>query len=106
MQHDLADSETLHRIATVTLDEASILKRSSEIEAERETAIRDLMAVGSVMLESGIAGPYSLLLSRREQRLHFRLKGPEQTETITLPLAPFRSVIKDYYKDVSVDLVV
>lgn len=97
MQYNSALPEGVHKIATVTLDDASITRRSREVEAERETAIRDLMAVGHIRLESGVAGPYSLLLSRRDQRLHFRFKGPEATETISLPLAPFRGVIKDYF---------
>lgn len=97
MQHDTSHHESAFRIAAVTLDQASIIRRSSEVEAERETAIRDLMAVGSIRPESRILGPYSLLLSLHDQRLHFRLKGPAETEIISLPLAPLRGVIKDYF---------
>lgn len=96
--HPIAShDDPARRIATVTLDDASIIRRSLEIEAERETAIRDLMAVGAITPASGVTGPFSLLLSLREQRLNFRFKGPETTEVITLPLAPFRGVIKDYF---------
>lgn len=89
-------------IASVTLDEASIAKRSAEAEHERQVAITDLIGTGSMAVVdphfSPLPGPYALFASVREQRLMLELtgKGGRQCD-IALAMAPFRSVIKDYF---------
>lgn len=102
MQHSETLAEkpgTIHRdILAITLDDALIKRRSPEVESEREVAMRDLIVQNQFRPESGISGPFSLFLSVREQRLSFALTGKDGVdETLALPLAPLRGVIKDYF---------
>lgn len=84
------------------LDDASIARRSVEAEHERQVAITDLVGTGSISVVDPhfmpLPGPYELFASVREQRLMLKLtgKGGKQCD-IALVLAPFRSVIKDYF---------
>lgn len=98
MHHANLQSDPMRDILQVTLDDALIKRRSQEVEYERSAALRDLMHGNQFTLESGLEGPFSLFLSVREQRLHFDLTNQAgQSDTITLPLAPLRGVIKDYF---------
>jgi uncharacterized protein (UPF0262 family) len=93
----------LQRIAAITLDEHTVLKRSPAIEHEREAAITDLLTDNRFAPLSGFAGPFHLHLAVEENRLAIELRtpgeGPEAgpSETIMLPLAPFRRIVKDYF---------
>ena len=55
------------RIARITLDEATILRRNADIEQEREVAMRDLEADNAFTplraAERGQQGPWSLYLA-------------------------------------------
>jgi uncharacterized protein (UPF0262 family) len=86
------------RIAAITLDERSVLRRSPEIEHERAAAIADLLQGNSFAPESGHAGPFNLHLSVEENRLAIEISGADgASETIQLPLGPFRRIVKDYF---------
>jgi len=86
------------RIAAITLDERSVLRRSPEIENERAAAISDLLHGNSFAPISGQAGPYSLRLAVEESRLVIDVTGAAgETETIQLALGPFRRIVKDYF---------
>ena len=90
------------RIASVTLDDASIARRSMEAEHERQVAITDLIGTGSIAVIdphfSPLPGPYELFASVREGRLMLRLTGHGGKQCdIALALAPFRILIKDYF---------
>ena len=90
------------RIASVTLDEASIAKRSAEAEHERQVAITDLQGTGQVRVVdphfTPMQGPFSLHVSIRDGRLVLQLTGAQQKEcTIALTLNALRSVIRDYF---------
>jgi len=86
------------RIAAITLDERSVVRRSPEIEHERATAIADLLHANKFVPNSGQAGPFSLHLAVEENRLAIGISGSDGTsETILLPLAPFRRIVKDYF---------
>jgi uncharacterized protein (UPF0262 family) len=90
----------MSRITNVTLDDASIIRRTPEVEHERRVAMADLIEANAFALTGTEAqtGPYALFLSVRENRLTLRLTNTEaQTRDIVLPLAPFRRVIKDYF---------
>jgi len=95
-------SDPRRRIATVTLDERSIVRRSVEVEHERAVAIYDLLEENSftpVELEAQEAGPYRLQLSLADNRLVLDIactQGRGATRVL-LPLAPFRTLIKDYF---------
>ena len=87
-------------IAKVTLDDASIIRRNAEVEHERRVALTDLIHANDVTLLTapGLTPPYELFISVRENRLTLRFIDSEaKTHDVTLPLSPFRSVIKDYF---------
>jgi uncharacterized protein (UPF0262 family) len=87
-------------ITEVTLDDASIIRRSAEVEHERRVALVDLIHSNEVTLLAAphLVPPLSLFISVREGRLTLRFTdSAAATHTITLPLTPYRGVIKDYF---------
>jgi uncharacterized protein (UPF0262 family) len=86
-------------IAEITLDEHSVVRRSAEIEHERAAAIQDLLHDNHFALASGRAGPFKLHLAVEETRLQIEIasEADGESETIVVPLAPFRRVVKDYF---------
>jgi uncharacterized protein (UPF0262 family) len=88
----------VNRIAAITLDEKSVVRRSPEIESERNAAITDLLHQNSFAPVSGQAGPFALHLAIEENRLLIEVSGAgPASETIQLALAPFRRIVKDYF---------
>jgi uncharacterized protein (UPF0262 family) len=88
----------MNRIAAITLDERSVVRRSPEIESERNAAIADLLHENSFAPVSGQAGPFALHLAIEENRLLIDITGADRsTETIQVGLGPFRRIVKDYY---------
>jgi uncharacterized protein (UPF0262 family) len=87
------------RIAGITLDEHTVVRRSPDIEHERAVAIFDLLEENHFKPASGCAGPYHLHLSIEENRLNIEVRSAPNgsDETIVLPLAPFRGIVKDYF---------
>jgi uncharacterized protein (UPF0262 family) len=89
------------RLSAITLDEASVIRRSRAIEQEREVAIYDLLEDNFFRLEGSSGGPYQLLLSVEENRLIFDVsRADEEDEShgrVMLSLTPFRAVIRDYF---------
>lgn len=86
------------RIASLTLDERTVLRRSPEIEHERAVAIADLLKDNRFAPVSGLAGPFRLHLAVEENRLMMDIAGPVgEAESLVLPLAPFRPIVKDYF---------
>ncbi len=98
-----ASEALLQRIASITLDEHAVLRRSPAIEHEREAAIADLLNDNRFAPQSGRAGPFHLHLGVAENRLAIEVRAPgdepggEPSETIVLALAPFRRIVKDYF---------
>jgi uncharacterized protein (UPF0262 family) len=92
-----------NRIAQVTLDEGTILKRNADIEQEREVAMSDLAADNRFTplraAERGQLGPWSLHLAVAGGNLALQLRDGEGTEagTIGLGLARFRRDVRDYF---------
>jgi uncharacterized protein (UPF0262 family) len=88
-----------HRIAQITLDERSLIKRSREIEHEREVAVHDLLEKNSFKPKASPGGPYRLVLSIAENRLAFDIALAEGGAhgRILLSLTPFRRMVKDYF---------
>lgn len=88
-----------HRIASVTLDEASLAAASANAEHERRVAVFDLVESNSFEIPQTNSGPYALTLSSEDGRLIFSLYGADGAEASQhqLPLTPFRRVIKDYF---------
>jgi uncharacterized protein (UPF0262 family) len=92
-------SEARRHIAGITLDEHTVRRRRSDIEHERAVAIADLLEENLFAPASGRAGPLHLHLAIEENRLNIELRSEADgsRETIMLPLAPFRGIVKDYF---------
>ena len=90
---------TDYRISQIELDEDSVVRRTREIEQEREIAIYDLLEGNSFVPNGSPGGPYRLILSTSEGRLVFdiRLEDGAEHGRIILSLTPFRRIIKDYF---------
>ena len=90
---------SLHRLSAIVLDERSIVRRTREIEQERDIAIYDLLESNSFRPEGSAGGPYNLTLGIEENRLTFdiHLENSAPHGKIMLSLTPFRRVIKDYF---------
>ena len=87
------------RIAAITLDEHTVVRRNADIEHERATAIADLLEENFFNPASGRRGPFDLHLAIEENRLNLDIRSTADgsSETIVLPLAPFRRIVKDYF---------
>jgi uncharacterized protein (UPF0262 family) len=95
----VASTPAPQRIATITLDERTVIRRSRVIEDERAAAITDLLKDNQFTPLSGLTGPYHVHLAVEENRLimDIRADGGRASESIVLPLAPFRRIVKDYF---------
>jgi len=87
------------KIAGVFLDEQSVISRSAQIEHERKVAIYDLLEENSFIPEDGTEGPFNLHLGIEDNRLVFDVRSVdnEPLNRFSLPLSPFRSIVKDYF---------
>jgi len=87
------------RLIDNSLDERTIVRRTREIEQERDIAIYDLLESNSFHPESSHGGPYRLILGVEENRLSLDIQLEDGTPhgKIMLSLTPFRRVIKDYF---------
>ncbi len=92
-------AETTQRIAAITLDERTVIRRNPEIERERAAAIADLVHANRFSPESGLVGPFRVHLAASEGRLAMEIAaaGDGGCETIVLPLRPFSGIVKDYF---------
>lgn len=88
-----------NRISAIVLDEKSVLKRTPEIEQEREVAISDLLESNHFKPKGSARGPYRLALGVKENRLVFDIARESGTRVgrVLLSLAPFRRIVKDYF---------
>ena len=88
------------RIAKVTLDDASIIRRSAEVEHERRVALVDLQHTNEVTLLAApdLTPPFDLFISVRDNRLTLRFTDTAgAVHSSVLPLITFRGIIKDYF---------
>jgi len=91
------------RIIHVSLDEATILWRSADIEQERRIAIFDLIEDNHFAPQrayaDGYAGPYRIELAVEEGRLGIAIHREDGShlETYVLAMGRFRRPIKDYF---------
>lgn len=95
---DKAD-ESRFQIASVSLDERLVLRRTPEIEQERAVAIFDLVERNRFRLLEGPAGPYALHLAVVERKLALRVAAPGGSPpvSISISLGGFRRIVKDYF---------
>jgi uncharacterized protein (UPF0262 family) len=91
------------RIASVTLDEVTVLRRHSDVEQEREAALADLVADSQFSplkaVQNGHEGPWSLRLAVVDGRLAIAVQDGSGADagTIGLGLARFRRVVREYF---------
>ena len=87
------------RLAGIVLDEKTVVRRTREVEQEREVAIYDLLESNSFEPAGSEGGPYQLMLAVEENRLVFDIRLEDQAPhgKVMLSLTPFRRVIKDYF---------
>jgi uncharacterized protein (UPF0262 family) len=86
-------------ICAVELDEKTVVRRTRQIEQEREIAIYDLLEANSFRPHDSDGGPYKLVLRMEDNRLVFDIRREDDTahRQVVLSLAPFRKVVKDYF---------
>jgi uncharacterized protein (UPF0262 family) len=94
-----AKSKDNDRLVTVTLDESSIGRSSSDVEHERATAIYDLIEENSFAPLGHKGGPYALNISLKDNRLLLDIRMADGKPVIAhfLSLTPFKRIIKDYF---------
>jgi uncharacterized protein (UPF0262 family) len=92
-------SQERQRIAKITLDERTVVRRNADVEHERAVAIFDLLEENSFAPADTAPGPYHLHLCIEEDRLVFDLRSArgKALGKIALALAPFRRIVKDYF---------
>jgi uncharacterized protein (UPF0262 family) len=99
MTDDATAPRSDQRITNITLDERTVVRRNADIEHERAVAIFDLLEENSFAPVAGYPGPFHLHLGIEENRLilDVRRENGDSLERITLPLTPFRGIVKDYF---------
>lgn len=87
------------RLVRIELDERSVVRRSPQIEHERKVAIYDLLEENQFILRGDFGGPYGLYLGVEENRLVFDIRDADDSPLtkFALPLAPFKSIVRDYF---------
>ena len=91
------------RIAAITLDERTVLRRSPDVEQERKVAIYDLLQQNHFAPAGVRAGPYRLRLSLEDGSVVLDVTSETGADDrglvqrIALSLSPFRRIIKDYF---------
>jgi len=89
----------LQRLAQITLDENTVIRRSPDIEHERRIAIYDLLEANSFQPVGEFEGPYNVLMGMEENRLELNIRNSDDDPLtrVLVPLMPFRRIIKDYF---------
>jgi uncharacterized protein (UPF0262 family) len=92
-------AESDRRIARITLDERTVVRRNADIEHERAVAIFDLLEENSFAPAGDVAGPFHLHLGIEESRLVLDIRAADEApvDRVLVSLAPFRGIVKDYF---------
>ncbi len=90
----------LYCLTGVTLDERTSVRRTHEIEHERDIALVDLLESNNFHPVGSHGGPYHLVLGVDDKHLtlDIRLASGEAHGKLMLSLTPFRRIIKDYFR--------
>lgn len=90
---------TSQKIVHISLDERTVVRRNADVEHERAIAIFDLLEENSFEPKAGFDGPFHLHLAVEENRLVLDVRDTADTtqEKITVPLQPFRGIVRDYF---------
>ena len=97
-----AGADDADRISQIDIERDGIVRYSPKIEAERRTAVNDLIAQSCFRLvgEGQEPGPYHVRLRRREDRLVFDVRNGDDeagATRINMNLTPLRRTIHDYF---------
>jgi len=86
------------RIIDIELDERTIIRRSDDIERERQVAIFDLLEE-NVFQPAEHEGPFRIRLAVEENRLAIEVRDEagQPLDTIRLSLARFKRPVRDYF---------
>ncbi len=92
----MADTEHIEKIE---LEERGGIRRSPAVEQTRAAAIRDLLSENTFRPHDGASGPYHVKLNMGEGRFTLNVRDQDKKElpAISLPLFPFRQIVKDYF---------
>lgn len=95
----MSELHRLHRLAAITLDEKTLVRRQPEAEHERAIAIYDLLEENYFRPEGDIVGPFALIIRLEDNRLVLDIEdqGNGERNEVSLPISPFRHIIKDYF---------
>jgi uncharacterized protein (UPF0262 family) len=86
------------RIGQVILEGEALTRLNDELEADRATAVADILHENRFIPAGAPDGPYRLHLGLVEGRLAFDIRSidGEPITAIVLAMGPFRRLIKDY----------
>jgi uncharacterized protein (UPF0262 family) len=86
------------RIGQVVLEGEALTRLNNELEADRATAVADILHENRFIPAGAPDGPYTLHLGLVEGRLAFDIRRADGTPitAIVLAMGPFRRLIKDY----------
>lgn len=86
-------------VTAVTIHHAPHIKLSDIILREQQTAIESILYYNVFSPADTGTGPYELELQLDNDRLHITIDGANINipKTITLPMRPYRKMIKDYF---------
>jgi uncharacterized protein (UPF0262 family) len=86
-------------IRDISLDEGTVIRRVQHVEEERAAAMRDLLHENYFAPVGLNAGPYDVSLGTSENRLLFFITADslDERQEVTLAVAPFRSIIREYF---------
>lgn len=87
------------RIAKVTLDEQTAVRRSPQVDHELKVALYDLSEENLFDVVGDVEGPFNLHIGIEENRLFFDVRNTddEPLTRFTLPLSTVKSVVKEYF---------
>ncbi len=89
-----------NHIQHISLDDASFIKRSPEIEMERHKAISDLLLENNfTLIAPELPAPYHIHLSLIEHNICFNITNTKtkESEIIQVGARAFKTTIKDYF---------
>ena len=92
-------SDRARRLENIVLDDGPVIRRSRDVEREREISVFDLLEANDFALVGGPPGPYSLTIGIEENRLVFDVRDTHDTplQKVRLSLTPFRGIVRDYF---------
>lgn len=93
-------SQNRNRIASIRIDDGSIVRGNANIEHEREVAIFDIIDGNSFALDGIDQGPYRLEIAIADDRLVLSVFPEGGSETVavhTLTMTPLKRLLKDYF---------